>query len=157
MEGLTNAVNGHASSKPLLDVRDHTVGQLRIVGIVQVVVVDVQLGTGICFAGSLKRNAHKVLAEDTGEDGVAERAILVEDLVDDVPVQDLALVATRDVGDVILDHGGEGGFVVDVLDPLRELGVPEEGVAADLLAVGSGKVDDLVGAVEVELRQVSCW
>jgi hypothetical protein len=135
--------------------RDHTVLELRVVRVVKVVVVDVKLRVGVSLAGSLESNADEVLAQDTGEDRVAERAVLVEDLVDHVPLQDLALVAASDVGNVVLDHRGEGGLVVDVLNPLGELRVPEEGVATHLLAILGGKVDNLIGAVEVELRMES--
>lgn len=65
---LTDAVDGNASSDPLLDMGDHAIGQLGVVGIVKVVVIDVELGAGIGLAGSLKGDAHKVLAQDAVED-----------------------------------------------------------------------------------------
>jgi hypothetical protein len=52
---------------------------------------------------------------------------------------------------VVLDDLSQGVAVVDVLDPVRQLRVPQQGVAADELAVGLGKVDNLVGVGKVEL------
>lgn len=67
------------------------------------------------------------------------------------PGVDLALVASNDVGDVVLDDLGQSSLVVDVLNPLRELGVPDQSVTSDLEAILLSKVDDLVEAAEVEL------
>lgn len=122
---LTNAVNGNAGGEPLLDVRDHAVGQLGVVGIVQVVVVDVEFGVGVSLARSLEGDAHEILAQDAIEDRVPHGAIFVEDLVHDVPLQNLALVSARDVGNVVLDHRRQRVPVVGVLHPLRQLRVPE--------------------------------
>ena len=89
------------------------------------VVVDVQLGVGVGGTSSLESDADKVLTEDTVEDAVAQGTVLVEDLVDNVPGVDLALVAAHHVGDVVLENLGQGVAVVDVLDPLGKLGVPD--------------------------------
>lgn len=67
------------------------------------------------------------------------------------PGIDLALVAANDVGDVALNDLGQSSLVVDVLNPLRELRVPDQSVSSDLEAILSSKVDDLVEASEVEL------
>ena len=99
---LTNAVNGNAGGDPLLDVSDHTVGHLAVGGAIQVVIVDVQDSIGISLAGSLESNADKVLAEDSGEDGVSERAVLVEDLVDDI-LSSSVLVASSKKGNEQVD------------------------------------------------------
>lgn len=48
------------------------------------VVVDVQLGVGVGGARSFEGEADKVLAEDVVEDRGPERAVLVEDLVNDI-------------------------------------------------------------------------
>lgn len=146
-----DTVNGDALRDPLLDVVAHAGGDLGSVGRVKAVVVDVQLGVGVSLAGSAEGNADKLLAEDAGEDRVTQTAVPLEDLVDNVPGVDLALVTSSDVGNVVLNDRLELVLVVDVLDPLRQLRVPEEGVAADLDAVLLGKVDDLVGGAEVEL------
>ena len=79
-----DAVNGNARGQPLLDVGDHAVGQLGRGRAVQVVVVDVQLGIGVGGARGLEGDANEVLAEHVGEDAAAQRAILVEHLVDNV-------------------------------------------------------------------------
>lgn len=147
----TNTVDGDTLSNPLVNVIDHTAGNLGVVGNVKVVVVDVELGVGVSGAGSAEGNSDHVLAEDLVDLAVAHASVLGEDLVDDVPVEDLALVAGDHGLDVILNDRGHGGAVLDVLDPLRELGVPNEGVATDLLAVGDGEIDDLVGVAKGEL------
>lgn len=41
------------------------------------------------------------------------------------PGVDLALVASNDVGNVVLNDLGQSSLVVDVLNPLRQLGVPD--------------------------------
>ena len=62
----------------------HAGGGLGIGRAVEVVVVDVEDGIGVRLAGSLEGDADEVFSKDLGEDGLAERAILVEHLVDDV-------------------------------------------------------------------------
>jgi len=79
-----DAVNGDSGGDPLLDVLDHAVGDLGVVGAVEVVVVDVQLGVGVGGAGGVEGDLDEVLAKHLGEDAVAERAVFVEHLVDDV-------------------------------------------------------------------------
>ena len=66
-------------------------------------------------------------------------------------MENLSLVVVDDRGDVVLNYGREGGSVVDVLHPLRQLRVPEKRVATNELSVLLGKADDLVGVGEVEL------
>lgn len=78
-----NAVDGDAGGDPLLDLGDHTLG-LCVVGGVEVVVVDVELGLGVGGAGGLEGGGDEAFTEDVVEDGGAEAAILGEDLVDDV-------------------------------------------------------------------------
>jgi hypothetical protein len=81
----TNTVNGDALGNPLLDVGDHTSLELGGVGIVNAVVVDVQLGVGVSGAGSAEGNANELLTQNLGERRVlAESTIPVEDLVEDV-------------------------------------------------------------------------
>lgn len=81
-----DAVDGDAGLEPLGDVRDHALDELGVVGPVEVVVVDVEHAGGVDGAGGLEGDAHKVLAEDVGEDRGAQRAVLVEHLVDDILV-----------------------------------------------------------------------
>lgn len=146
----TNTINGDTGSQPLVDVSDHAVGHLSIVGNVEVIIVDVELGVGISGAGSAESNSNKVLTKNSAEDTVTEVTVLSEDLVDDIPLKDLALVAGDHGRNVVLNDRGEGGAVVDVLNPLRQLGVPEESVATDELVVRNGEVNDLVGIGEGE-------
>ena len=67
------------------------------------------------------------------------------------PGVDLALVTTSNRLDVVLNELSQSVAVVDVLNPLRQLRVPEKGMTSDFEAVLLGKVDDLVGASKVEL------
>lgn len=52
--------------------------------LVEVVIVDVQLGIRVGLSRGLESNADEVLAKNTGEDRIAKGAILVEDFVHDV-------------------------------------------------------------------------
>lgn len=136
---------------PLVDVGDHAGRELRIVGDIKVVIVNVQLGGGIGGACGAESDTDEVLAQDTAENGVAKAAVLSEDLVHDVPLDDLALVP-GDLGrNVVLDDLRQGVTVGNLLHPLRQLAVPQQGVAANQLAVALGPVDDLVSVAEVEL------
>jgi hypothetical protein len=146
----TDTVDGDTLRHPFVDLLDHSAGKLSVVGVVEVVVVDVQLGGGISGASSAEGNTDEVLAEDSTKDAITERAVLSKDLVDNVPLEDLALVAGDHGLDVVLDNGGQSRSVADVLDPLGQLRVPEQGVSSDQLAIGLGEVDDLVSVGEAE-------
>ena len=81
----TNTVDGDALGNPLLDVGDHTGLELGGVGVVNAVIVDVQLGVGVGGAGSAEGNADELLTQNLGEGRVlAERTVPVEDLVKNV-------------------------------------------------------------------------
>lgn len=90
----TDTVNGDALGDPLLDVSDHTSLELGGVGVVNAVIVDVQLGVGVSSAGSAEGNANELLTQNLSEGRVlAEGTIPVEDLVEDIL---LPLVQIRD-------------------------------------------------------------
>jgi len=55
-----DAVDRPTGDAPLLDVRDHA-GRLGVAGAVDVVLVDVEFGGGVCGAGGLEREADVVL------------------------------------------------------------------------------------------------
>jgi hypothetical protein len=74
-----------------------------------------------------------------------------EDLVDYVPLDDLALVVVDDVGHMVLDDGCQGVAVGDRVDPSRHLLVPEESVTTHDLSILLGKGDDLVSVAVAEL------
>jgi len=101
-----DAVDGNALGEPLVHVGDHAVGELGVVGNVKVVVVDVKLGVGVRGAGGAEGDAYEVLAEHAAEDAVAEVTILSEDLVNNVPLEDLSLVVGDGLRDVVLDDLG---------------------------------------------------
>jgi len=146
----TDTIDGDTGGDPLLDVGDEASG-LGVSGRVQVVVVDVQLGVGVGGTGGLEGNADVVFTDDLHEDVVAESTVLVKGLVNNVPGVDLALEVGHDLSDVVLHDVGEGGLVVDVLDPLGKLGVPDKSVTTDELAVLASEVDKVVATSEVEL------
>jgi hypothetical protein len=145
----TDTVNGDTSGPPLLDVLDHSLG-LSVVGAVQVVVVDVQLGVGVGLAGGLEGDPDEVLAENVVEHAGAEATVLLEHLVDDVPGVDLTLEMSNDTVDVVGHDSGQGGLVADLRDPAGKLRVPHGGVSTDELLVLGGKGDGLVSGAEVE-------
>lgn len=80
----TNAIDGDTSGDPLLDLSGET-GKLGVSGAIEVVVVNVQLRVRAGgLPSSVESDADELLAQDLGEDGVAEGTVLSEDLVDDV-------------------------------------------------------------------------
>lgn len=117
---------------------------------IKVVIVDVQLRVGIGSTGLNEGDIDKALTQHLVEDGVSERAVLLKHLVHDIPGVDFALITARNLDDVVLDDVGELRLVLDVLDPLRELRVPDEGVAADELVAAGGPVGDGIGVAPVE-------
>jgi len=146
-----NTVDRDALGNPLVDVGNHSGGDLGVVGNVEVVVIDVQLGGRVSGARCSEGNANKVLAENTAEDAVAECAVFGKDLVEDIPLDDLALVMSDHGGNVVLENRGQGGTVSDSRDPAWQLGVPEEVVATDKLAVCLSKGDNFIGVAELEV------
>lgn len=136
-----------------------------------------QLGIGIGSLGSVKRHSQEVRAHGGVEDAVAPLAVVIDDLVDNVPVVALALVVADDILNVRLDNALEllvreatvgdwgqpvssrpqhtSGSNIDVgLTPSRKLAVPGQGVAAEELAVLSGNAGNDVALLEVELAAV---
>lgn len=113
-----DSVDRGAGGAPRLDLGDHALC-LGVRCLVEVIVVDVELGVGVCGAGGVEGGGDEGLAEDVVEDRRAHAAVLVEDLVDDVPRVHLALVARHERRDVVGHHGGEGRPVGDGGDPAR--------------------------------------
>lgn len=50
----TEAINGHTWSYPVFYMGHHAIGDLAVVGTVQIVVIDVELGVGIGLACSVE-------------------------------------------------------------------------------------------------------
>lgn len=65
-------------------------------------------------------------------------------------MEELALVSRDDSLGVVLDDGGQRARAADILDPLRKLAVPNEGVTTDELAVGLSEIDKVVSSREAE-------
>lgn len=80
-------------------------------------VVDVELGILISSLSSSRGDAHKLLADHVINDIAAHRAVFVEDLIDDVPAEDLALISGHKGGGVVLEDASESRLVVDVANP----------------------------------------
>lgn len=152
----TDTVNRDALGYPLVDVVDHALSDLGVVCNVKVVVVDIELRVGVGGAGGTEGDANKVLSEHTAEHAVAEVAILGEDLVDNVPLEDLALVPCDHGGDVVLDDRRQCGAVADLGNPARQLRVPEQCVATDVFVVLLRPVYDCVGVGESKLSALGC-
>jgi len=74
--------------------------------------------------------------------------------INNIPMRALPLIPPHNLLNMIRHHLHQRLVVVDLVDPLRQLGVPDERVAAHLLAVLGGEVGDLVGAAPVELAAV---
>lgn len=127
------------------------VGVALGVDAVDVVVVEVQLGVRVGLVGPAQGVGDVAGAERLEEDRLAVGAVLVEGLVDDVPVDDLALVVPCHRLDVVLEDGAQlVGGPGAIGEPGGELAVPDERVAADLLVVVLGEGHDLVAGGEVE-------
>jgi hypothetical protein len=118
--------------------------------VVEVVVIEVELAVWIGLGGGAEGDFDGLLTEEAVEDGVTVGSVILEDLVGNVPVLDLALPASDEGGDVVLEDGGEGGSITDVADPLWELRVPEESVTTDVFAVLLGVVDEVITTGKVE-------
>lgn len=87
---LTNTVNGDTLPDPLVDLVHHG-RDLAPAGVVEVVVVNVQLRRGIREARGAEGDADVGLAEDVGEGRAANCAVVVESFVYDV----LCIVSLR--------------------------------------------------------------
>lgn len=141
---------------------DETVSQCDEIGklatrVVQVVVVEVQLGCWVNSGGGFEGEINELFTEQTIEDGVTEGSVVLEDLVDDIPMVDLALKLGHDGCDVVNHDRPQSSSIVDVRDPGWELAVPDKSVASDLLAIGLSIVDQVVttGQGENPLRLLS--
>jgi hypothetical protein len=146
----TDTINGDTLRDPLVDVSDHAGSDLGIVGNVEVVVVDVQLSVGVGGAGSLERNSHEVFTENAAEDAVAEASVFGEDLVNDIPLEDLALIVRDDGRYMVLEDRGQCVTVANLGHPGGQLRVPEKVMAANVFAVLLSPADDLISIGEIE-------
>ena len=121
-------------------------------GRLEVVVVVVQLRVRVDLVRRPEGELDEVLAQRVVEDRLAVRAVLVQGLVDHVPRVALALVVAGHLGDVVDDDLAQLlGRPLRLLDPRRQLAVPDERVAAEELAVLLGEARDDVALGEVEL------
>lgn len=85
--------------------------------VVEVVVVDEELCCGVSLLRGAEGNVDEFGAEQVVEDRSPPGAIVVKDLIDYVPVVNLASVPTGDVGDVALDDRSQFGRISDRGNP----------------------------------------
>lgn len=99
--------------------------------VLQVVVIVVKLRCGIGGGGGTEGNGDVCLANNAEEDAVAVGAVLIQRLVDHVPVVAPALVPAHNLVDVVR-HDVDQRRVVEVAigHPARQLRVPDERMAA---------------------------
>jgi hypothetical protein len=71
-------------------------------------------------------------------------------------MEDFAFVSCNNRGYVILDNRRQCIAVVDLIDPRRQLRVPEEGMTTDVLPVLLGPVDDGISVGEAETSTRCC-
>jgi hypothetical protein len=145
----TNPINRNPLSNPLLHQTRHP-RSLSIPPLIQIIIINIQLRIRIRRSRRLKRHANKLLSHLLHERLVGiELTLFVENFVNYVPSVDFAFPVSHEGCDVVFEsrfhgRGGEGG------DPAGELGVPEEGMAADCFVVGGGPVDEVVPHCEAE-------
>lgn len=87
-----DTVDGNALRHPLVDVVDHTPGHFGIVGNVEVVVVDVELRVGVGGASGAEGDSDEVFAQHAAEYAVSKVAVLGEDLVNYVPLEEITFL-----------------------------------------------------------------
>ena len=130
----------------------------RVVGValgvdaIDVVVVEEQQRLRIGLVRPTEAVGDDLRAQLTDPDvpGGAQLGVVIEDLIDDVPLLHAARVATGHREDVVpQDLAQLLRGVVALLDPFGVLAVPHQGVSAHHLAVGLGEVRDRVGVGEV--------
>lgn len=106
-----------------------------------VVIVVIELRIRVGSGGSSESDGDVGLADGIVKDHIAVGAIFVERLIDDIPVDAAALVVGDLVLDVVLQNLNQSCVVESAaLDPVGQLVVPNEVVAAQLLAVGLSEV-----------------
>lgn len=104
----TNAVDGHTSR---LDELDDANGAVGFDGeVFEVVIVVVELCTGVGSSGKLEGQGKVAVAEGLEEGIVAVFTVVLKGFVDDVPGVTFAFEVAHDVGDVRLDDRGHGVF-----------------------------------------------
>ena len=116
-----------------------------------VVVVDVELGPRVSGPGRPQRDRDIVRPHRVVPDRFAPVAVVGEGLVDDVPGVNCAFVPAclgGDMGDHEVLEFVRLKRAVD--EPGRQLRMPDEGVAANLLAIGLGESDERVSRPPIE-------
>jgi hypothetical protein len=134
-----------------------------------VVDIDIEFRIWVGRTCGHERHADVVNANDVVEHALAVGAVIVKHLVHYVPGVDFALEVGHHLRDVVRHHGSLGGkasvkdrgsranitnkgaLVGDGANPIRELGVPDEGVRTDLHPVLLRERDKLVGITVREL------
>jgi hypothetical protein len=123
-----NTVDSDAS---LLEVLDHgSHGVALVANGLNVVIVVVQLGLFVVLVGDLENGGHVIWAKGVQPQVLAEGAILVKALIDDVPGVAFALEVGHLMSDVVLQDREELWLgPVLACEPVWQLAVPNKIVA----------------------------
>jgi hypothetical protein len=151
---VANTVDADAVGLDELDDASSTLGLLRVV--LKVVVVVEELSLATVLVGKAESNGKEGLADGVIPDTGAVGTVLVQSLVDYIPACANTLVAGHDGLDVVLHDTNKGLVVESALRyPGRQLRVPDEGVAVNLEVVLLGVFSVSVGIRESEV--VARW
>lgn len=145
----TDAVDWDTLLLELADEGSDSLGLWSIT--LKVVVGDVELGLWISLVSPSESPLNEVFSESTGENGIPESTILIEYLIDDIPVEDLSLEVPSDCLNMFLGDSLELSCrEVASRNPWSQLRVPDESVSSNFLSSFLGKLDEIVGRGEVE-------
>jgi hypothetical protein len=110
---------------------------------------DLQLGVRIILGCEAERIDQELLPNGVVPHRLTVCSVLVESLVNHIPAGAAALIATCKVLDVVLHDIDELSLAeVASSHPWRQLTMPDQIVAVDLVAVSGGEVDIFVGVRE---------
>ena len=144
---VANTVDADAVGLDELDDTLSTLGLLRVV--LKVVVVVEELSLATVLVGEAESDGKEGIADGVVPDTGAVGTVLVQGLVDYVPACANALVAGHDGLDVVLHDANEGLVVESALRyPGRQLRVPDQSVAVNLKLVRLGVCRITVGICE---------
>jgi hypothetical protein len=143
-----HAVDRHPAFPEVADERRH---ELRLPGVVHVVVVVEEARRGVDLVRPVKPPLQEIRAQDLHPGAPAPSLVLVDRLVDHVPGGDFPFVAPDQGADVLFhlpeqvvarDPSPAGGRLEQVA---RRLRMPHEGVTQDIHAVPGREADQPVG------------
>jgi hypothetical protein len=137
----------------LLDQLDNSESTIELgAGVLDVVIIVVQLSTGVSCCSRCEGNGDVCFADSLVKDIATVCAVFVQSLVDDIPGVTFALVVANLICDMVFENVDERGIVkVPVGDPSRKLVVPDKIVATHNLAILLCNRNDSVASTVAEL------